>query len=52
MSDGFANITVVITIYFEIGLLFPKPEAIVPLFRPLQIQTGAEGPGRGSGRQV
>lgn len=52
MSGGFANITIVVTIYFEIGLLFPKPEAIVSLFRLLRIQTQAEGAGSGSGRQV
>lgn len=28
MSDGFANITVIIMIYFEIGLPSPKPEAM------------------------
>lgn len=47
VSGGFASITMVITIYFEIGLLLPKPEAIVSLFGPLRTQTPAEGPGRG-----
>lgn len=52
MNDGFANITIVIKTYFEIGLLSPKPEAIVSLLRPPWIQTGAEGPGRRSSRQI
>lgn len=39
MSDGFANIAIIIMIYFEIGLLFPKPEAIVCTQGPAYAQT-------------
>ena len=47
---AFANITMVITMYFEIGLLSPKLEAVMgPLQAPVDTDLGWKSWGWGQG---